>query len=158
MPPIQEGPLPSVTYITPNSPPFPLFKAQVLSTWIMDGEERSICTIAEPYGTYTPIDLTYPLITPTPLISIHSWMVRTYPHLNCQILLNSPPTTLLQITRAASSLLFYLTFNAPSKCRVLSPALFLPSPFWMCIKLRPTLARRDSLITPLISKDRLRAC
>ena len=158
MPPIQEGTLPSVTNITPNSPPLPLFKAQVLSTWIMDGDKRSICTIAEPYGTYTPIDLTYPLITPPPLFSIHSWMVRTCPHLDCQILLNSPPTTLLQITRADSSLLFYLTFNAPPKFKLLSPPLFPPSPFWMCIKLRPTLARRDSLITPLISKDRLRAC
>ena len=117
MPPIQEGTLPSVTNITPNSPPLPLFKAQVLSTWIMDGDKRSICTIAEPYGTYTPIDLTYPLITPPPLSSIHSWMARTCPHLNCQILLNPPPTTHLQITRAASTLNppSLLNFQCPSK-------------------------------------------
>ena len=122
----------------------------------MDGDKRSICTIAEPYGTYTPIDLTYPLITPPPLFSIHSWMVRTYPHLNCQILLNSPPTTLLQITRAASSLLLSLTFNAPPKFKLLSPPLlFPPSPFWMCIKPRPTWVRRDSLMAPL-SKERRR--
>ena len=117
MPPIQEGTLPSVTNITPNSPPLPLFKAQVLSTWIMDGDKRSICTIAEPYGTYTPIDLTYPLITPPPLSSIHSWMARTCPHLNCQILLNPPQTTHLQITRAASTLNppSLLNFQCPSK-------------------------------------------
>ena len=57
----------------------------------------------------TLTDLTYPLITPAPPSSIHSWMVRTCPHLNCQMLLNSPPRIPLLITRAASSLLLSST-------------------------------------------------
>ena len=72
----------------------------------------------------TLTDLTYPLITPAPPSSIHSWMVRTCPRLNCQILLTSSPTIPLLITRAASSLLLSLTFNPshlPSSagCRLL---------------------------------------
>ena len=63
--------------------------------------------------------------------------------------------SLLQITRAASSLLLSLTFNAPPKFKLRSPLLFLLSPFWMRIKLRPTLTTYDSLMAPL-SKDRLR--
>ena len=82
----------------------------------MDGDQRRIYTRL--YRTITPTDLTYyPLITPPPLSSIHSWMARTCPHLNCQILLNPPPTTHLQITRAASTLNppSLLNFQCPSK-------------------------------------------
>ena len=41
-----------------------------------------------------------------------------------------------------------LDFNAPPKFKLRSALLFLLSPFWMRIKLRPTLAKCDSLMAP----------
>jgi hypothetical protein len=51
------------------------------------------------------------------------------------------------------SLLNFQSIAPPIKCRLPSPPLLPPSPFWMCIKPRPTRARRDSSMAPL-SMDR----
>ncbi len=149
MPALREETFPSVTIINPNSPPLPPVKAQVLNAcgW----PSMLHLHVCSPTRT----DLTYPLITPPNPSSIHSWMVRTCLHLNCQILPNSPPTIQPLITLDASSLHLSLIFNPPQKCRLLSPPLFPPSPFWMCIKPLLTRARRDSSMAPL-SLDRRR--
>ena len=151
VPPLRGESFPSATNLSPNSPPLPPFKAQVLNTWWL----INAASARQQHHPYT--DHTYPLITQPPPSSIHSWMVRTDPHLSCYFLPNSPPITFLQIPRAASYLLLSLTSNLPpkSKLKLLSPHLCPPSSFWTSVKPRLTRARRDSLMAPL-SKDRRR--
>ena len=151
VPPLRGESFPSATNLSPNSPPLPPFKAQVLNTWWLINA-ASARPQHHPYRSYLPSHYTAPSFF-HPLLDGE----RTDPHLSCHFLLNSPPITFLQIPRAASYLLLSLTSNLPpkSKLKLLSPHLCPPSPFWTSVKPRLTGARRDSLMAPL-SKDRRR--
>ena len=87
-------------------------------------------TLPLPVYNLTPTEPAYPPTTPSPLSSIHYWMVRSFPLLIHPVLPNLPPMIHFSLsTRPASSLHPYSTSNLHTKYRRLSPPLSHPSPF-----------------------------
>ena len=87
-------------------------------------------TLPLPVYNLTPTEPAYPPTTPSPLSSIHYWMVRSFPLLIHPVLPNLPPMIHCSLsTRPASSLHPYSTSNLHTKYRRLSPPLSHPSPF-----------------------------
>ena len=87
-------------------------------------------TLPLPVYNLTPTEPAYPPTTPSPLSSIHYWMVRSFPLLIHPVLPNLPPMIHCSLsTRPASSLHPYSTSNLHTKYRRLSPPLSPPSPF-----------------------------
>ena len=149
MPPLREDTFPSVTNTTPNSPPLPPFKAQVLNAW-MAINVASARLQSHPHRSHLPSHYTSPSFF-NPLLdgeNMPSPKLPNPPHLITNNSSSNHPCRLIP-----PSLLNFQSIAPPIKCRLPSPPLLPPSPFWMCIKPRPTRARRDSSMAPL-SMDR----